>query len=245
MIPHFRKIRKKMADDNKPIKYMRYAIGEIALVVIGILIALYINNWNEERRSQKQACFYIIDLQESLQSTKLELQRVIDKSQLSYYASDTLDRILFHKAQIPFFTMDTIIEGSMGYTIYSANSGMISEIMNSGGLELFTNKFIRNSISSWDSRLYNISKYEVDVRQIFLDYSNLMMKYTDISNAERGKSTIIESTHEEFFNDHKLLNLNITKMTMQRILNELYRNEMALIDSLESEIIKEIKRCDI
>ena len=53
MIPFFRKIRKKMADDNRPVKYMRYAIGEIVLVVIGILIALQINNWNEER-IQKQ-----------------------------------------------------------------------------------------------------------------------------------------------------------------------------------------------
>jgi len=50
MIPFFRKIRKNLADDNKPIKYMRYAVGEIALVVIGILIALSINNWNEERK---------------------------------------------------------------------------------------------------------------------------------------------------------------------------------------------------
>ena len=39
-----------MADDNKPVKYLRYAIGEIALVVIGILIALQINNWNETRK---------------------------------------------------------------------------------------------------------------------------------------------------------------------------------------------------
>jgi len=45
MINFFRKTRKKMADGNKPMKYMRYAIGEIALVVIGILIALQINNW--------------------------------------------------------------------------------------------------------------------------------------------------------------------------------------------------------
>jgi hypothetical protein len=40
-----------MADDNKPMKYMRYAIGEIVLVVIGILIALSINNWNEEPKN--------------------------------------------------------------------------------------------------------------------------------------------------------------------------------------------------
>ena len=57
MINFFRRIRKQLADDNppswpagKPLKYMRYAIGEILFVVIGILIALSINNWNEENK---------------------------------------------------------------------------------------------------------------------------------------------------------------------------------------------------
>lgn len=49
MFPFFRKIRKRMADDNKPMKYARYAVGEIVLVVIGILIALQVNNWNTNR----------------------------------------------------------------------------------------------------------------------------------------------------------------------------------------------------
>lgn len=52
MIPFFKRIRKKMADDNRPIKYIRYAIGEIVLVVIGILIALQINTWNEQRKAR-------------------------------------------------------------------------------------------------------------------------------------------------------------------------------------------------
>ena len=52
MIKFFRRIRKKLADDNKPLKYMRYAIGETVLVVIGILIALQINNWNEYRKDR-------------------------------------------------------------------------------------------------------------------------------------------------------------------------------------------------
>ena len=50
MIPFFRKIRKKLADDNKPLKYLRYAIGEIVLVMVGILLALQVSNWNEKRK---------------------------------------------------------------------------------------------------------------------------------------------------------------------------------------------------
>ena len=54
MIPFFRKIRKQFADDNKPLKYMRYAIGEIVLVMVGILLALQVNNWNEGRKQEEQ-----------------------------------------------------------------------------------------------------------------------------------------------------------------------------------------------
>ena len=54
MIKFFRKIRQKMLTENKFSKYLLYAIGEIILVVIGILIALWINNWNQEQILTKQ-----------------------------------------------------------------------------------------------------------------------------------------------------------------------------------------------
>lgn len=79
MIPFFRKIRKTMADDNRPLKYMRYAVGEIILVVIGILIALQINNWNKELQN--------IRLEEKiLENLKIDLgvQKEIIKIQLSF-----------------------------------------------------------------------------------------------------------------------------------------------------------------
>jgi hypothetical protein len=52
MIPFFRRIRKNMADDNRPLKYARYAVGEIVLVVLGILIAIQINDWNDHRKDR-------------------------------------------------------------------------------------------------------------------------------------------------------------------------------------------------
>jgi len=66
MINYFRKIRKKLADDNKFFKYSRYALGEILLVVVGILIALQINNWNEDRKEQIQIKMYLRGLVETL-----------------------------------------------------------------------------------------------------------------------------------------------------------------------------------
>ena len=65
MINFFRKIRKKLADDNQFFKYSRYAVGEILLVVIGILIALSINNWNDERKTRAIE----LDLLKELRST--------------------------------------------------------------------------------------------------------------------------------------------------------------------------------
>ena len=68
MLPLFRKIRWKLAKDNNFFKYSRYAIGEIVLVVIGILIALQINNWNEIRINRKH-------LTTLLQGVKWDLEK--------------------------------------------------------------------------------------------------------------------------------------------------------------------------
>lgn len=66
MINFFRRIRKQLADDNKPLKYARYAIGEILLVVIGILIALQINNWNEDRKTHLRDIEFLSNLKVEL-----------------------------------------------------------------------------------------------------------------------------------------------------------------------------------
>ena len=79
MINFFRKTRKKMADDNKPMKYMRYAIGEIALVVVGILIALSINNWNEDRKTKLKSQVYINKIVNDLMIDTLNINTLIKR----------------------------------------------------------------------------------------------------------------------------------------------------------------------
>ena len=68
MIKFFRKIRLELMNQNKMGKYFKYAIGEIILVVIGILIALQINNWNEDKNLQNKEQALLIKLKEDLKT---------------------------------------------------------------------------------------------------------------------------------------------------------------------------------
>ena len=62
MFTFLRKIRRSLVDNDSTRKYIFYALGEIALVVIGILIALQVNNWNENRKARKDELIYLKNL---------------------------------------------------------------------------------------------------------------------------------------------------------------------------------------
>lgn len=70
MIPFFRQLRKQLAADNKPLNYLKYAIGEIVLVVIGILIALSINNWNEGQKRNAERISLLQNLRLDARATR-------------------------------------------------------------------------------------------------------------------------------------------------------------------------------
>jgi len=80
MIKFFRKIRQNLLMENKTGKYFKYAIGEIILVVIGILIALQINNWNEQRKIKSKSQSYIDKIMNDLTVDTLNINKLIIKT---------------------------------------------------------------------------------------------------------------------------------------------------------------------
>ncbi|HMC01869.1 MAG TPA: DUF6090 family protein [Flavobacteriaceae bacterium] len=78
MIKFFRIIRKKLLAEGKTTNYLKYAIGEIVLVVIGILIALQINNWNEERKVQLKADLYKNKIIKDLETDLVNIDSFVD-----------------------------------------------------------------------------------------------------------------------------------------------------------------------
>ncbi|WKK66505.1 DUF6090 family protein [Lutimonas zeaxanthinifaciens] len=86
MLPFFRKIRWRLAQDNQFFKYSRYAIGEIVLVVIGILIALQINTWKEEKEKDAKVKVYLENLRQNLNSDVLVLKDLKAVNVFKFYA---------------------------------------------------------------------------------------------------------------------------------------------------------------
>ena len=76
MIKFFRKIRYDLMEKNKTGKYLKYAIGEIILVVIGILIALSLNNWNDERKSLQRQKDLLTQMKNNLEDNIVQFKRV-------------------------------------------------------------------------------------------------------------------------------------------------------------------------
>ena len=78
MIKLFQKIRKNLVAEGKTTKYFKYAIGEIVLVVIGILIALQINNWNEDQKKKKQLNSIYAIIEQNLKTDLINIKFPIE-----------------------------------------------------------------------------------------------------------------------------------------------------------------------
>lgn len=97
MINFFRKIRRQLLSDSKVSKYLVYALGEIVLVVIGILIALQINNWNEYQKELITEVKVLDEVVENLKANIIRLQSMIDRCTVDNQSADIIISVIADK----------------------------------------------------------------------------------------------------------------------------------------------------
>jgi hypothetical protein len=158
MINFFRKIRKQLADDNKFLKYSRYAIGEIVLVVIGILIALQINNWNENRKVDNKKLELIKQLKNDV-NNDIHYLKELD----SVYASWQIQgahilKGLGEKSIEKISTMEEFMVGRGSMNHLSISTKTYDQMKDSGILNKITNKKMSQSIDDY----YEFAKIEIE-----------------------------------------------------------------------------------
>jgi len=177
MIPFFRRLRKQLADDNKPLKYIRYAIGEIVLVVIGILIALSINNWNQNQQEKKIEQSTLQALLSEFNDNRTSVKDYLDEIKSMRKHSDTLRKLI--GPEMTSVSEDDVnkLMGMIGETTKCVVSvDVLGDVQSSGRLNLLSNVEVRKAISKWSSRLKELQGEEFDWAQ---EFSSQFIPYTN------------------------------------------------------------------
>ena len=158
MIKFFRKIRQKMLTENKFSKYLLYAIGEIILVVIGILIALQVNNWNQDRKDRISERKILNNINRDFIQNKASFDKVKDVNYENLAALDSIVEML-QEGEITiekYVKYNKLITG----TTYNPYSSTVDAVINSNSLELIQDDELQKYLVSWKDVLADYLEVE-------------------------------------------------------------------------------------
>lgn len=151
MITIFRKMRMKLAFENKVGRYMRYAVGEILLVVIGILLALQINTWKKETQNRKLEKTYLENIRKDL-----IIQQEINDVQTEYELNKSAEAdtaLGFLDGSIPLSDLTRLLDSLSARHTFVANNVTFDNLGKTGNVVHIRNDEILNNLIRFDKRL--------------------------------------------------------------------------------------------
>ncbi|WMI69054.1 DUF6090 family protein [Mangrovimonas sp. YM274] len=165
MILFFKKLRQQLLNKNKFGRYLLYAIGEIVLVVIGILIALAVNNSNQNRALKKKEQTYLHGLHDEFTTSQLKLKELIAVNKRNFEGAKTLLQYTSHPETPPTERVfSELLFNTLASDIsFNPNNSLLNEIINSGSLKDLSNDQLRILLTNWIATIEDISKQETDL----------------------------------------------------------------------------------
>jgi len=174
MIKLFRNIRKKLLEQGKTANYLKYAIGEIVLVVIGILIALQINNWNQERLQQQSELKFLKGIQAEFKLNKDYLISSIKMNQEGLKTGKEIMNLMNQDVEIlKSINIDSLIFQIFEYGGFEISENTILEVMQVGQLQNLENDQLKSLILEWSQQKIKIER----TRIILTEKSDYLIRY--------------------------------------------------------------------
>ncbi len=204
MLPFFRKIRYQLARENQFLKYSRYAIGEIVLVVFGILIALYINNWNEARKEREFELEMLKEVSNSLNKDRAYLDMIKRRNEIKEKGLQSMLSMIESGEDYPDSVLLKTYNEALTRLSFSYNTGGYESIK-SVGLDKISDERIRAGlIELYESSLpvttqimTYFMKYQDD-NQDMIGLHNALWELTVVNVSDENKK-ILSKPKSEFF----------------------------------------------
>jgi len=252
VIKFFSKIRQKLLTENKFSKYLLYAVGEIILVVIGILIALWINNWNQNRLQDNEEFKSLNFLKAEFEGNllKLDKNRNLHKSRLN-----AINEILFADFSLTSLVeIDSLYKTSFYSWTYNPSFSSYNSIVSSGKMDKFSNDSLKIRISELKDL---VADYQEDEENLW-NHSKDMLFEQEVLNGKilsevkfnlrprtSSELTTDKLNYIEFFSHPEFRNKLTIAILHLKLINdegEILRNELVELNKLIGENINRLNK---
>jgi len=240
MIKFFRNIRKQVINEGKTARYFKYAIGEIVLVVIGILIALQINNWNEYRKERIIEKDVLNDILANLEQNNNVINESLARLEDFDKSSDIILDVLNQK--IPY--SDTLAK----HFFSSTRTGGLLFPLSSAGYESLKNEGF-NIIRSDALKDQIMDLFEVSIKRVeniakwTMDTSALENSYTNTVLIQESGALLYPVNFDELTKDNRFYSmLNSIKDSKRGFLKTTIIDFLQKSEHLAQHIKKELNR---
>lgn len=255
MFKFFRRIRLDLMEKNNTGKYIKYAFGEIVLVVIGILIALQINNLNEARKTRTTELHYLENLKTDLILNIAELDKYIA---VRNSRIESAHKVLEHFEGKPLTDLNDFALHTTNIYVwqkFSQQDNTFQELINSGNLAIISNDTIKDGLLNLQA-LYKKLKYEeehfrydaeillYEPSYSVLDLNPIVKNYTyQMTEGQAGENIELpRANYEAMLKDIKQKNGFVMAVYEFSTMNMQFNEMKALCNSLIAVIDKELAR---
>jgi len=233
MIKFFSKIRHQLINDGKTSNYLKYAIGEIVLVVVGILIALQINNWNHDRQDKISELNFYLNFKEQLTEDIYEIKGNIIYNDSYMERFEYAVQIIESNDRSRLDSLSQIAVNLTKYSDVGRQSNIYETLVNSGQIKLLNNTDIIEEIRKLEELYIYINKMEEIHREIIL-------KEVATSISDNFKLLTLEAIDADNIYTVNFQNLIIFIMEIMKEKDEVYHKALTEIHTIIKYIDEEI-----
>jgi hypothetical protein len=175
MLSYLRHLRQKLLEDNRFNKYLLYVFIEVFIVILGILIAIQVDNWNEDRKEEDMYRSYLVRLKTDFEEIHFQLDQAETKSNelvsLARYLTDFLNGDL---NSLDTLKLAVCIEKTAGMNQYDLSIPTYSELSSTGRLAIIENDSLKNMLNRW----HQYGKWREGIHS---ELDPLIFKYRDLT----------------------------------------------------------------
>lgn len=202
----FRILRKQLVFSSNGAKYFKYAIGEIILIVIGILVALQINNWNTNRIEKQEERQIYLQIKNKIEDDKTELEKTNNFNKYLSQQSEKANTLISNKNYGAIDTLAFLAIQLSQYSDFQRNGKLHENLINSGDIKILKNEYIISQLQNLELTYNSVNKledihWEVIIKELspelkgVINYSNLEVVEPDKLYAVEMQNLFFESIY--------------------------------------------------